>query len=375
MNKTDRKNTRAFFELLKGGLWGESISLLPFGEIDWEEMYSISKDQTVVGLVAAGMERVEDMKILKPMALPFMKSVFATESRNQAMNSLIYNLFVQLQEAGFDPVLMKGQGIGQCYHRPQWRSAGDVDLLVSALEYEKAKGFLLSMADSAEKEFESYKHQEVHMGAWHVELHGTLHTTLRKRLDDGLDKLQEEMFATESFREWNCNGVRVFLPSPDYDCIFVLSHILQHFYKGGIGLRQICDWCRLMYTYKDEIDRQLLQARLQELGILQEWKVFGKFAIQYLGYPSESMPLYEGSSAMKRHRATLIKKHVIKMGNFGHNLDGDYYEKYPYVVKKVISLWRKGGLILFGVRIFPMNSIRYLFRFLGEGITAFSQGR
>lgn len=374
MNKTDR-NTRVFFELLKGGLWEKGVSLLPFGEIDWDELYSISKDQAVVGLVAAGLEHVEDMKILKPMALPFLKSVFSTENRNLAMNSFISGLFSEQQGAKIETVLVKGQGIGQCYHRPLWRSAGDVDLLVNASEYEKAKAFLLAKADSAEKEFESYKHQEVHMGEWHVELHGTLHSTLLKRLDNGLDKLQAEMFETKSFREWNNNGVRVFLPSPDYDCVFVFSHILQHFYKGGIGLRQICDWCRLLYTFKDELDHQLLQTRLRELGIIKEWMVFGQFAIQCLGYPSECMPLYEGSNALKRHRANLIKKYVLKMGNFGHNLDDDYYDKYSYVVRKVISFWRKGGLILFGMRVSPMNSLRYFFRFLGEGIVAVAHGQ
>ena len=60
---------------------------------------------------------------------------------------------------------------------------------------------------------------------------------------------------------------------------------LQHFFVGGVGLRQICDWCRLLWTYRERIDRDLLLRRLQEMWIVSEWKAFGAFAVEYLGLP------------------------------------------------------------------------------------------
>ena len=45
------------------------------------------------------------------------------------------------------------------------------------------------------------------------------------------------------FKDSKGSKVQVFLPAPDEDVVFVFSHILQHFYKEGIGLRQICVWC------------------------------------------------------------------------------------------------------------------------------------
>ena len=86
-------------------------------------------------------------------------------------------------------------------------------------------------------------------------------------------------------REWKNDGADVPLPSPDNDVIIVFTHFLQHFFVGGVGLRQICDWCRLLWTYRSEIDAAKLEGRLREMGIVSEWKAFGAFAVEYLGLP------------------------------------------------------------------------------------------
>ena len=59
-----------------------------------------------------------------------------------------------------------------------------------------------------------------------------------------------------------------------------------------VGLRQFCDWCRLLWTYRRSINVGLLEARLNEMGLVSVWKAFGAFAVEYLGMPGEAMPLY-----------------------------------------------------------------------------------
>ena len=63
----------------------------------------------------------------------------------------------------------------------------------------------------------------------------------------------------------------------------MFTHILQHFYKGGIGLRQICDWCRLLWMYRTELDLAKLEGRLRRAGLMTAWKAFGAFSVEYLG--------------------------------------------------------------------------------------------
>ncbi len=69
-----------------------------------------------------------------------------------------------------------------------------------------------------------------------------------------LDEIQQDTFEKDETRIWKDGETDVLLPHADNDVIFVFTHILQHFFKGGIGVRQICDWCRLLWTYRNEID-------------------------------------------------------------------------------------------------------------------------
>ncbi len=79
------------------------------------------------------------------------------------------------------------------------------------------------------------------------------------------------------------NGkTQVFLPEINCDVVYVFTHILQHFFKGGIGLRQISDWCRLLWTYRDSLDHGLLESRIKNMGLMSEWKTFGSLAVTCL---------------------------------------------------------------------------------------------
>ncbi len=89
------------------------------------------------------------------------------------------------------------------------------------------------------------------------------------------------------------------MPGVDEDVAYVISHILQHFYREGVGLRQICDWCRLLWTYREKIDHKLLRYRLISMGIKSEWKAFAYFAVNILGMPEQAMPFYSPSKRWK----------------------------------------------------------------------------
>ena len=72
---------------------------------------------------------------------------------------------------------------------------------------------------------------------------------------------------------------------------------------------------------------------------MSEWKAFAALAVEYLGMPVEAMPFYDNSSKFKA-KASKVMEFVLETGNFGHNRDYSYRQKYPYVVFKAISLWR-----------------------------------
>lgn len=168
-----------------------------------------------------------------------------------------------------------------------------------------------------------------------MELHGTLRSGLWLCIDRGIDKVQNAVFYEGKARSWMNGNTQVFLPAADEDVVFVFAHILQHFYKEGIGLRQICDWCRLLWTYRESLNYGLLESRIRKAGVISEWKTFGALAVDYLGMPVETMPLLNSSNDQEikkfKKKADKVIEFVLETGNFGHNRDYSYYKKYPYV--------------------------------------------
>lgn len=366
-------NRQVFFSLLRAGLWEQPVQLSGMGEVDFDGLFRVAEEQSVVGLVAAGLEHVMDRKITKPQALPFMKKVFATETRNADMNRFVADLFTKLREAGIQVILVKGQGIAQCYERPHWRSAGDVDLLLDAENYEKAKSFLTPLASSADKEVIENKHLGMTIDSWKVELHGTLHGHISMVADAVVDQVQNEMLSRGAFRIWKNGETDIPLPAPDSDVVFIFSHILQHFFHGGIGLRQVCDWVRLLWTYRNSIDRNLLESRIREMLLMTEWKAFSAFAVDYLGMPMEAMPFYDSSVRWKR-KAHRISHFILRVGNFGHNRDNSIYTRYPYLIHKAISFGRHVGDFFEQLLIFPLDSLRAFVRMITDGVKAVARG-
>lgn len=109
------------------------------------------------------------------------------------------------------------------------------------------------------------------------------------------------------------------------------------------------------------------------MGLMSEWKAFGAYAVEFLGMPVEALPLYSADEKWKR-KAARICSFIMEVGNFGHNRDTSYYGKYPFLIRKTISMgWRIGELFRHA-RIFPLDSIRFFPKLMYVGIRSAVKG-
>ena len=353
--KKQNKQVKAFLALVRAGLWEQDVWLSPHWQINISNVYQLAEEQSVVGLVAAGLEHVEDTKLSKKDVLQLVGKTLQQEERNKAMNYFIGVIVEKMREAEIHAVLIKGQGVAQCYTRPLWRSSGDVDFFLDADNYRKAFEYLAPLAAHIDSEDKVRLHTGMTIDSWVVELHGTMHTGISKKIDKGIDEVQRDIFENNGTRTWQNDNTYIHLPNPDNDVLIIFTHFIDHFFVGGVGLRQISDWCRLLWTYRDEIDRDMLKKRLLTMGLITEWKAFASFAVEYLGMPVDAMPLYEPSKKYKR-KANRILSLVLYTGNFGHNKDESYRARYPKLVQKSITFFRR--MAEFGrlTTIFPKNA-------------------
>lgn len=283
------ENTRiAFLELVEAGLWGGGNPDIGIdGTTDWQEVYQLATEQSVLGLLLDGLEH-SDVKPPQVLLLQWIGEVQMIEQRNKAMNQFVAELVEKMRGADIYAILVKGQGVAQCYEKPLWRPSGDVDLLLSEVNYKKAKELLLPLSSNNKNEERYSQHLGMSIGQWYVEIHGSLRTGLSTKVDKEVDAAQNSVFIGGNVRSWH--NTQVFLPAPTEDVFLVFTHFIKHFYKEGMSLRQVCDWCRLLWTYRTEIKVEWLELHLRKTGLMKEWQVFAALAVQYLGMPVEAMP-------------------------------------------------------------------------------------
>lgn len=330
-------NQQAFLALVRAGLWSDGNPDIRIdGTTDWQEVYRLATEQSVLGLVLAGLE-YSDIKPPKVLLLQWIGEVQLIEQRNKAMNQFIADLIAKMRDADIYTLLVKGQGIAECYERPQWRASGDVDLFLSVGNFEKAKSLLLPLSSGNKPECNYSKELGYYIDSWSVELHGTQRTGLSSRVDAEIDAVQRDLFYGGKVRSWNNEGTTIFLPAADEDVFIIFTHFIKHFYKeGGVTVRQVCDWCRLLWTYKDSIDSKLLERRIKRAGLKSEWKAFGMLSVDFLGMPMEAVPLYSKDEKWSR-KAEKIVDFILKGGE-----------------------WRKVHDTITVGKIFPMSTLRFL---------------
>ena len=228
-------NQKAFFELLRAGLFpvhGESVMVHDtiFMDVDWGKVYQIAQEQSVLGIVLQGIEELKakniEIKVPKVLLLQWIGEVQVIEQRNKDMNAFIAKLTGKLRNEDIYTLLVKGQGIAQCYEKPLWRACGDVDYLLDKDNYERAKEYLLPLASTTDEEDKDRLHIGFVIDQWIVELHGSLRSLVFPQINILVDDVQSATILGNNIRVWRNQETDVYLPAPDNDVIFIFTHIL-----------------------------------------------------------------------------------------------------------------------------------------------------
>ena len=128
---TKSQDEKAFFSLLRAGLWPnhQPDAALFGGQTDWNEIFILSMQQTVTGLVWDGMAKLpSELQPPKAFKLKWYSYVLKIEQGNEQINGSVADIIPAYQQSGLHPVLLKGAGLAVLYHNPLHRWAGDMDI-------------------------------------------------------------------------------------------------------------------------------------------------------------------------------------------------------------------------------------------------------
>ena len=286
------------FQLLRAALGNEvAVGELP-SDIDWQEVIDLSFEQGVAAIAVDGLGSAHDNDTLrydndnyegKELALDspeledlkyeWFGEVFSCEEDYQKYKSAIINLAKFYQSVGIKMMLLKGYGLSLNYPIPEHRPTGDIDVYLSDWklgdeEIEKKLGIKVDR---------SHEHHTVfQFEGFTVENHYDIVNTKEKKssaaLDATLKRLAEGSLRTDE---------GFYLPSADFNAIFVIRHLGQHIAGERVTLRHLLDWGLFIEKHSDAIDWDFVMAYWKEIGISEFARCINRICVDSLGFDAQ----------------------------------------------------------------------------------------
>lgn len=291
----------------------EELSCIP-SEEEWHYLFEMSKTQTVAGVLFPALDVLysHGQKPPKDLLYEWIDLSEHIMKRNRLLDERCVELECLFREGGFNTCILKGQVNAQMYPNPQLRTPGDIDLWVFGFtsNIKKTEGLLhndivrfcqskAKISDNGGYHFKFPIYEDVI-----VEIHFTPSYTRVPRFVK-----QTDCFFKQKPEIVKVNGLNA--SSVNFNIVYQLSHMMRHFFYGGIGLRQMMDYFYLL-KYKTKEDRINVKETIHYLGL-------DKFAGAVMWVLNEVFNLENkymiASPDMKK--GELLLAEIMKSGNFG----------------------------------------------------------
>lgn len=354
----ENKAVAVFEELLRAGLWGTPLSerWKELQEEDWKQVLWLARQQTVQGLVFDGLQVIKDAPALEKLMFGLTVQVIRIEQLNKLLDRTASHFSEQLRENGVQAVLLKGQGVATLYPHPKRRQCGDIDLFVGVEQFERAKQLFQKWGYPVELEQMGDKHLKViEKNGINLDIHWITTMPLSPKLDKPLRLWEQTVFREQ--REYvSLDGIKVQVPPPQFNAIFLFMHMFNHFMSEGVSYRQVCDWGLSLRDERVRQNHSLLEKYIRQYDLVQPWKVFSYVAVHRLGFNAVDFPLYQGDCKQK---AEVVLRRIYEGGNFGKYRKWKDYRHLPWLLWKLGSFWNHQRNIWTVMHIFPKQCMRY----------------
>lgn len=292
--------TTAFEELLYiygDAIMGRETKLPP--NIDREKIAQKAIEQNILPLVYFNLFGEDtDNK--------YYSLVMQALAVNERKMFFLSKLSKELTASEIEHCVLKGSSLASLYPMPELRISGDVDILIKpedekrVMKFMEERNFIVSERTENAQNFTA-NHPKAGLFEIHVKL-----------FDSEFDKyvLKGQFKVREPFDKMiNPDGTEISILGKTDGLYFAASHMIKHFVKDGLGLRQISDWLLYVKKYKNEVNMDEFDSVIKKLS-------FDKFinAIYTIGNKYFKMDF-----KCEEENPDNILSDMDEGGSFGHN--------------------------------------------------------
>lgn len=268
-------------------------------DVDWEKLMNIATTQVVPIIVLDGLQYYRS---IHPNYIPFVSLGMSDEPQKRMLwigqvmtfermyarhEMAMTNLARLYASKGIRMMVLKGYGLSLDWPIPNHRAVGDLDIYNFG-KWKEADAFVAEQLGI--KIDDGHEHHTVfNFEGVPIENHYDFINTKAHR-DAKKIEARLKLLAEKECKEIEIDGVNIYLPSADFNAIFLMRHMGQHFAGEHLNLRQILDWGFFIQTHHEEINWNDFIGFLKDLGIYTFFNQINAICVDHLGFSETYFP-------------------------------------------------------------------------------------
>ena len=266
---------------------------------DWQSLIDISFDQGVAAIAVDGLQKFYeanpgleleiDSEELEDLKYEWFGEVMQAEDDYSKHCKIVNTICQTYIDNGFMPILLKGIGLGLDYPIPTHRICGDLDIFLADGKSLEGDMMITEMLGAKVTKSKIGHHS---------------HWAYKGLLVENHYELSNSYFGGEKSRQFErelqtliASDVRkpyeecpYYLPSANFNAVFLLWHLGTHFCSGEINLKQLCDLLMFLKCHHSEIDWPKVQRIWKQYGMENFANAIGSVLVKYLAMPEKLIP-------------------------------------------------------------------------------------
>lgn len=265
------ESNKLVLELVRKSLdKGYQLNTSVFSTADWAEVFEIAAAQGILGICFRAIETLDaSCRPKRDCLMNWIGQVQFMEARYEEHRKVIEELAHFYNDNGTEMMLLKGYGLSIYWPKAEYRPVGDIDIYLGKLWQ---VGDRMMQDKLGIKVYDAHEHHTTFMyKGTIVENHYDFINVKAHKDAPKIEAKLKELAFVDSKKFQFPKGSKILLPSADFNVIFLIRHLGQHFAGERITLRQLLDWGLFLQQDGNKVKWSKIIPFLKEMGI---WTFF-----------------------------------------------------------------------------------------------------
>lgn len=259
---------------------------------EWYEVFSLAEQHGLVSLLIDVLDKIHlRQRPPKQLLLNWIGQAAKREGICKNQFQLSCEFAEYLNKEGVKCIVLKGLALASYYPNFSKREFGDLDcFLIKDCQPAASIGNNLANRLQWIVEEAGYKHTHIHYKNLLIENH--LYLTNFNGTKQGFKIEKQLRQLVLDGKERNIGDTNLWIPSPEFNVLFLLKHALGDFIANDMSIRTLYDWAVFLQAEQNHIEWTRMSHLLEECRLRNFFNLLTTACVTYLGLEIKTDLLY-----------------------------------------------------------------------------------